>query len=170
MPAPSRLALLLMLPLGLAACATSGEAPPDRSGSGRMEGAMTRPLRDLGIMRRAIPDVLAGAVAAPYGLEDPVRCADVVAEIARLDVALGPDLDAEQVKPGGAAGEMLFDAFQGALDIPFRGVVRRVSGADSRDRARAAAVLAGMVRRAWLKGVAHNEGCAAPASATASAP
>ena len=120
---------------------------------------MTRPLRDLGIMRRSIPDVLAGAVAAPYAVEDPLSCAVTVAEIARLDAALGPDLDAEQAKSGGAATDMLFDAFQGALDIPFRGAIRRISGAAARDRARAAAVLAGMVRRAWLKGVAHGAGC-----------
>lgn len=159
MPDPSRFALLLILIVGLGACATSGEAPPDRSRSGRMEGAMTRPLQDLGIMRRAIPDVLAGAVAAPYAVEDPVICVSVVADIARLDMALGPDLDEAQAKSGGAAEEMLLDAFQGALDIPFRGAIRRLSGAASRDRARAAAVLAGMVRRAWLKGVAHSAGC-----------
>jgi hypothetical protein len=163
MPDHSHLALVVMLSLGLAACATSGATPLGRSGSARMEGAMTRPLRDMGIMRRAIPDVLADATVTPYGLQGPVNCGDVAAEIDRLDTALGPDLDAEHVEPGGAAGEMLFDAFQGALDIPFRGLVRRVSGAESRDRARAAAVLAGMVRRAWLKGVAYNAACVAPA-------
>jgi len=129
-----------------------------------MEGAMTRPLRDLGIMRKDIPEVLAGAVAAPYAVDDPVSCTAIADELGRLDAVLGPDLDDRKPKPGDAAGDMLMDAFQGALDLPFRGVLRRLSGAESRDRARAAAVLAGMVRRAWLKGVAHNAGCPAPAA------
>lgn len=166
MPVPTRLAAMLAMTLGLAACATTGDSPPDKSNSGRIEGAMTRPLRDLGIMRRSIPDALATAVEAPYAIEDPADCTTLAAEIGRLDAVLGPDLDEKQAKPGGAAGEMLFDAFQGALDIPFRGAVRKITGAEKRDRARAAAVLAGMVRRAWLKGVAHNAGCAAPAPAS----
>ena len=165
MPVPTRLTAVLALSLGLAACVTTGEGPPDTSNTGRIEGAMTRPLRDLGIMRKAIPDALAAAVAAPYAIKDPANCSTLVAEIARLDVVLGPDLDAKQAKPGGAAGEMLFDAFQGALDIPFRGAVRRLSGAEKRDRARAAAVLAGMVRRGWLKGVTHGAGCMVPVAA-----
>ena len=162
MPVPTRIAAVLAVTLGLAACATTGDKPPDTTSSGRMESAMTRPLRDLGIMRRAIPDTLAAAVASPYAVDEPVNCAVLAAEITRLDAALGPDVDAVQAKPRGAAGEMLFDAFQGALDLPFRGALRRLSGAEGRDRARAAAVLAGMVRRGWLKGVAHGAGCAAP--------
>ncbi len=46
-----------------------------------------------------------------------------------------------------------------ALDLPYRGILRRLTGADKRDRARTAAVLAGMVRRAWLKGLARNANC-----------
>lgn len=165
MPVPTRLTVVLVVILGLAGCATTGDGPAGPSKSGRVEGVVTRPLKDLGIVRATIPDALTAAAAAPYAIADPVDCPAVAAEIAGLDAVLGPDLDAAQAKPGGGAGEMLFDTFQGALDIPFRGAVRRLSGAEKRDRARAAAVLAGMVRRAWLKGAAHQAGCAAPAPA-----
>lgn len=169
MPVPTRLAAVLVLTVGLAGCASTGDKPPDRApdrnGSGGVEGVVTRPLRDLGIVRKPIPAALAVAVAAPYAPVDPANCATLTAEITGLDAVLGPDLDAEKAKPSGAGGEILLDAFQGALDLPFRGALRRLSGAESRDRARAAAVLAGMVRRAWLKGVAHSAGCAAPAPA-----
>lgn len=166
---PYRLAAVLVLTFGLAGCASTGDKPPDRApdrphdrnGSGGVEGAMTRPLRDLGIMRKPIPAALASAVAAPYAPVDPASCTVLTAEIAGLDAVLGPDLDAKQAKAGGAVEEMLLDAFQGALDLPFRGALRRISGAERRDRARAAAVLAGMVRRAWLKGRAHGAGCVA---------
>lgn len=164
MPVPTRLAATLAVTLGLAACATTGEKPTGGD-SGKVEGVVTRPLTDLGIVRNTVPEALAAAAAAPYAITDPANCDSLAAEIARLDAVLGPDLDVKQAKPGGAAGEILFDAFQGALDIPFRGAVRKITGAEKRDRARAAAVLAGMVRRAWLKGAAHNAGCTAPAPA-----
>lgn len=159
MPFPTRLTAVLALGLGLAACATTGDKPPDTSSAGRIEGAMTRPLRDLGVMRNAIPDALVAAAAAPYAVDDPTDCSTLLAEIAHLDSVLGPDLDVARAKREGSADEMLFDAFQGALDLPFRSAIRKLSGAEKRDRARAAAVLAGMVRRGWLKGVAHGAGC-----------
>lgn len=164
MPVPIRLATVLAMTLGLAACATTGDKPAG-NGSGRVEGAMTRPLTDLGIMRTTIPEALQSAVIAPYAVADPTSCPALSAEIARLNDVLGPDLDAEQAKAEGMASEMLFGAFQSALDLPYRGVLRRLTGAEKRDRARTAAVLAGMVRRAWLKGLAHNAGCAVPALA-----
>ena len=158
MSAPVRIASLVALQLGLAGCATTGAAPAG-SGSGKVEGAMSRPFRDLGLMREVIPAPLAKAYGAPYAIDDPVACPALSAEIASLNAVLRPDVDDIQPKAGSAAGDMLFDAFQGALDLPFRGALRRLSGAEGRDRARAAAVLAGMVRRGWLKGVAHEAGC-----------
>lgn len=164
MPVPTRLTTVLAMTLGLAACATTGEESAGSS-SGRVEGAMSRPLTDLGIVRAAIPEALKSAVVAPYAAADPTSCPALSAEIARLDEVLGPDLDSERAKADGMASEMLLGAFQSALDIPYRGVLRRLTGAEKRDRARTAAVLAGMVRRAWLKGLAHNAGCAAPVAA-----
>lgn len=150
--------IAIALALGLTACATTGEKPA-RTPPGQVEGAMNRPLTDLGIVRTTIPEALQTAVAAPYAAADPTDCQALSTEIARLDEVLGPDLDSRPAKSEGMASEMLLGAFQSALDLPYRGILRRLTGADKRDRARTAAVLAGMVRRAWLKGLARNANC-----------
>ncbi|MBI5940230.1 MAG: hypothetical protein HY859_07375 [Caulobacterales bacterium] len=153
--------IAVALALGVTACATTGEKPA-RTPPGQVEGAMNRPLTDLGIVRTTIPEALQTAVAAPYAVANPTDCPILSAEIARLDEALGPDLDSERAKSEGVASEMLLGAFQSALDLPYRGILRRLTGAEKRDRARTTAVLAGMVRRAWLKGLARNANCPAP--------
>ena len=56
-------------------------------------------------------------------------------------------------------------AIRDAVGLPFRGVVRRLSGAEARDRELRAYVLAGIVRRAFLKGVAQAHDCPAVAPA-----
>ena len=48
--------------------------------------------------------------------------------------------------------------------IPYRGVVREVTGAEKRARSVNEALLAGTVRRAYLKGYGEMLGCAYPAS------
>jgi hypothetical protein len=48
--------------------------------------------------------------------------------------------------------------------IPFRGWVRKLDGAERHSKEVAAAIAAGSVRRAFLKGVGQTLGCAAPAA------
>ena len=47
--------------------------------------------------------------------------------------------------------------------IPFRGLIREVSGANAQEKKVQAAVYAGSVRRAFLKGVGQQRGCRYPA-------
>lgn len=47
--------------------------------------------------------------------------------------------------------------------IPFSGIVREVSGANAKEREFRTAVSAGMVRRAYLKGLGQARGCNNPA-------
>ena len=47
--------------------------------------------------------------------------------------------------------------------IPFRGLIREVSGANDHDRKVRAAIQAGIARRGFLKGVGQSKGCAWPA-------
>jgi hypothetical protein len=68
------------------------------------------------------------------------------------------------------------------MGLPFRGVVRRISGAHKRDQKREHAILAAIARRGFLKGVdrksctiapplqAATEAPAGPASITIEAP
>ena len=48
--------------------------------------------------------------------------------------------------------------------IPFRGWVRRLTGAERYSREVAAAIAAGTIRRAYLKGLGAAAGCSAPAA------
>lgn len=47
--------------------------------------------------------------------------------------------------------------------IPFRGLIREVSGANAHKRAMETAIVAGLARRSFLKGTGQARGCAYPA-------
>jgi hypothetical protein len=49
--------------------------------------------------------------------------------------------------------------------IPFRGIIRELSGANDQQRKVSTAIQAGVARRAYLKGVGQQRGCAYPARA-----
>lgn len=135
-----------------------------------IEGAVTSPLRDLNVVRAKVPEVLLQALSDPYAR--PPRnwkCPALVALVRPLDEALGPDMD--RVLPGdenlldrgrstalGAAADFASDA------IPFRGWVRKLSGAESHDKLVQSAIVAGNVRRAYLKGLGESKGCMPPAT------
>lgn len=155
--------------LSLAACATQAPAP---SGSPDMGHAIQQPMRDLSLIQEQAHPALKHAVADPYATAGVSECAETIHEIALLDTALGPDL-----KPGGEKAKgmiepdsLAVDLVQGAVGFPFRGVVRTVTGADRRDRELRAAVLAGMVRRGFLKGRLSEMTCAPAAPPAAHAP
>lgn len=121
------------------------------------------PLRDLNIDARDIPPVLLAAQDKPYAMAGLTRCNAIIREIAALDDALGADYDiangdGNQRLSAGRIGQQVV----GSL-IPFRGIVREVTGAASNDRKLNAAYTAGMVRRGFLKGVGLSRGCAYPA-------
>lgn len=178
-PTPAR-ALALALALALAGCATSREAQ-------RVEAAATTPLADLNLIQAVIPEVLQAAQKSPYGAPDAAPagstdargCAPLQAEIDALDEALGPDLDApaNPSNPGliergtTLASDAAFGALQRTVEgvVPFRGWVRKLSGAERRSREVAAAIAAGGVRRGFLKGVRLSRGCPVPAAPPATA-
>lgn len=133
--------------IGLGACAATVRGPsPEPVGS-----AFQQPFRDLSLIRDLIPESLQRAAEAPYALQEKETCKSLSEEVAALDVALGPDLDGSKAQ-GDTAGGLAGALIGGAVGLPFRGIVRRVTGAEQRDRALKAAVLAGMVRRGFLKG------------------
>ena len=72
------------------------------------------------------------------------------------------DVCVPQDRVGDAANDALMGAAQSV--IPFRGWVRKLDGAERHSREVAAAIAAGSVRRAFLKGVGQTLGCAAPAA------
>jgi hypothetical protein len=122
----------------------------------------TQPVRDIGLSKDKIPPILEAAIASPYGLRSS-RCKAVIAELGELNQALGRDFDSPAVKGdkvsqiASAGGEALV-----GMLIPFRGLVREVTGAASSERRRIAAINAGIARRGFLRGVAKDHGCKPP--------
>jgi hypothetical protein len=134
-----------------------------------MGNAAISPLGDLNIIRTRIPDVLDEAKQHPYQPPPDHSCAAIGAEIARLDAALGADLDAQAPAPPASwldrGSDLAEDQAVGAVQrtaeglVPFRGWVRKLSGAERYARRVSDARTAGSVRRAFLKGIAVSEHC-----------
>lgn len=121
------------------------------------------PLRDLNIDGRDIPEALKVAVANPYDTARLKTCNAIVANIADLDSVLGADYDiagddGNDRLSEGRIGQSVVGSF-----LPFRGILREVTGAAENDRALRAAYTAGMVRRGFLKGLGLGRGCKYPA-------
>ena len=170
-------ATLFSLPLllALSGCVT---APAD--GSERIQttsdakresvqSAVAAPLRDVNVLRTKIPTVLLEAMADPYQRPAQASCAALAAAIVPLNGALGADLDEPATSEddlmergkGAALGAMA--GFASDV-IPFRGWVRKLSGAERHDSLVTAAITAGGVRRAYLKGLGEARGCPPPAT------
>lgn len=134
--------------LTLTACATpTGPKAADPVGA-----ALQQPMRDLSLLQEgAPPATLLKAAAGPYSTEGVGDCPALAREVAALDEALGEDIDGPAAAPDGSS-HLTAGVIGGVFGLPFRGVVRQISGARQRDVTRQAAVLAGMVRRAFLKG------------------
>ena len=123
--------------------------------------AMT-PLNDLNLSKDEIPAVLITAATDPYSSDGLDRCPAIQAAIADLDAALGPDMDVangetDRLSTGRMAKSVV------ASFIPFRGILREITGAAGQERALQSAIYAGAVRRGFLKGLGQQKGCAYPA-------
>ncbi|MBL8275211.1 MAG: hypothetical protein JNL93_00780 [Pelomonas sp.] len=162
----SRLSLLAAA-LVLSACASSNQD--------KVANAATTPLSDLNVVRADIPEVLKAAAAAPYAAPADASCAGLASAIRALDEALGPDLDAPHTAGNPGLLDRGEDAATGALQrtaegvIPFRGWVRKLSGAERYARQVSAAITAGGVRRGFLRGVSTAKACTAAPAAPAKA-
>jgi hypothetical protein len=142
-----------------AACATTTYA---YHGDYNVSDTMQQPLRDVGWVREEAPERLRRAAEAPYALAPDWRCETLLEELDALDQILGPDLDALDASgeaPVIDAATLMSNAIGGVWSLPYRSVIRWISGAERRDRALRNAVLAGTVRRAFLRGVARAAAC-----------
>jgi hypothetical protein len=160
----------------LSACVTAPDngspkvqttAEANRSG---VKGAAESPLRDLNVLRTKIPQVLLQAMADPYDRPGSGRCPDLVSRLKPLDEALGEDLDVipkdneEGMMAKGKITALTLASGAASDVIPFRGWIRKLSGAERHDHYVQAAITAGAVRRAYLKGLGEATGCAPPAA------
>jgi len=128
--------------------------------------AMT-PLTDLNLDRDEIPQVLIDARMAPYANDGLNQCGEIRREVGDLDAVLGDDFDTAPpdergITPTGVAQRVV------SFFIPFRGIIREVSGANSHEYEFREAIAAGLMRRAYLKGMGQQMGCPYPASPASS--
>lgn len=178
LPARQIFLLILVAPL-LFACQTVSEydlgknqltSKPlndkEQSTVKKVFSATLTPLEDLGVRKREIPEMLKMLSENPYMPPTKVTCDEVKHEMADLTVLLGPDVDTpkmalsaqEQMMEDGST--MVEDAVVGLVRsqtsiIPLRGIVRRLTGANSHEKKVTQAVEAGKLRRAYLRGIAH---------------
>lgn len=166
----------LILPLTVTSCVTHESAPVTgpASTSDRIGKAIVSPLNDLNLIQTAIPPVIQEALKDPYQIPAISTCDALAEQIHLLDMALGADLDAmvatEQVTYLDQGGTMVQDEAVGSVErtiqgaIPFRSWIRKFSGAEKHSKELTTAIAAGIVRRAFLKGIGLEHGCEPPAA------
>jgi len=120
------------------------------------------PIEDLNLKKDDIPPLLLAAQADPYALAGLNRCSQFTTAIGELDAVLGPDFDVadpnqRQATVGSVAKEVV-----GAF-IPFRGLIRELTGANKHQQEFQDAIVAGVMRRSFLKGAGLKLGCKYPA-------
>ena len=122
----------------------------------------TTPLSDLNIKKQGIPELLLVAEEHPYDLAGLNTCPRLSRAVTQLNAILGDDIDVQAERGNGlTAGNVAKSVV--ASFIPFRGIIRELSGANSQDRKVQAAIYAGTARRAFLKGVGLSRNCHYPA-------
>lgn len=156
--------------------AASNPADPtwaDRQKDKTIGTAATAPLDDLNLRQQAIPPLLTAAIAHPYAMDGLETCTALADEIDQLTDVLGEDIDTPPAAPvtpddktRETAGNVTVATVRSATTslIPFRGWVRKLSGAERHQKEVDAAITAGQSRRAFLKGVGLARNCAPPAA------
>jgi hypothetical protein len=162
------LAAIAILSAGAAAQAAPTPAPapqPNRMAAVRDSTGeiVSQPARDVGVSRREIPAPLQKAVQDPYSLKGLKSCPKLAGAIVDLNGVLGPDYKAgdayqenRMAKLAEAGGRTVVNSI-----LPFRSILREVSGAAPADRRLRAASNAGFARRGFLRGVFQARGCKA---------
>lgn len=161
---------VLALAILLSACATQKHSAksdvPDQIGA-----AVTAPLNDLNLIQKAIPVALRNAQKNPYAVPTNTSCDALGKDINALDEALGADLDTPVIhKDDGLLERNVVSESVSAIRrttesaVPFRNWVRKLSGAERKSKAVNAAITAGSVRRAYLKGIGQANQCKVPAA------
>ena len=138
---------------------------PDKNTCDMMGDAVTQPLSDLNLKKKGVPPLLLEIKDNPYDIKGIRTCRQIIAEVKRLDEVMGDDFDRIEVnsrdkkRKTGAA-----EVTRGLISslIPFRALIREVSGARSSDNEYREAIYAGVVRRSYLKGLGTARRCRAP--------
>ncbi len=175
--------LILGLSLLLAGCSggVEGASSKATSGAANIFDAATGSLEDLNIKQRDIPPLLLTVAQNPYAPPAKLTCPVIRSELTELDTLLGPDVKPKEVEVASNSGFMssdfmltdtesmvdnggdfAHDALMGAIRsktsiLPFRGIIRSITGANRHQSKLEEAYQAGKLRRAYLKGLAQSK-------------
>ena len=173
-----RIALLAAFAAPLSAAGNGQSAPqpdnaqaenaqaPDEEGRlqsmGKSAGRIaSQPARDVGVAKTGIPIPLQKAWDAPYSLKGIRTCRDISRAFHELTDVIGPDFKTGEVKKENKAGKLAEAGGKTIVNsiIPFRGLVREVTGAAPAQRRLERAIAAGYARRGFLRGVHQARKC-----------
>lgn len=160
MPQLTQMSLSLLLFAALmTGCATTERGEFAGDDTEDLQAAVTGPVNDIGFNDIEIPEYLAN-MGNPYATQ-PSTCSALNSEVARLNSLLGADLNIAEDEDARKEQNRLNATRNtvGSVLIPFRGVVRAISGASKNERLAREAYERGLVRRAYLKGRAEVLGC-----------
>ena len=165
--ARGRLLAVVTAALALGACATKPQQtsrPASVTGDNptAMDVALT-PVEDLNLRKDPIPPILLQArTGGPYATANTASCAGIAQELGMLNAVLGEDYDTAEATGRELTPEEVAQKVVAYL-IPFRSVIREVSGANKHEWEFRQAISAGLMRRAYLKGRGEEMGCPYPA-------
>jgi hypothetical protein len=120
-----------------------------------------------GLTGADVPQLLKDIKAAPYRAPGAPVCDTVPVEIRQIDALIGPDLDDQDKHDDKSLASKGANVARDM--VPYRGVFRMVTGANKKDDELRDAILAGVARRGFLRGVQLNLKCGAEAAAAAPA-
>lgn len=166
--APSKTAAARTPPSKAPASKADAAKPPPEKEPGRLQEAgertgeiMTQPVRDVGLAKSEIPPPLVAAVEAPYSLKGIKTCRQISAAVQELNLVLGDDFAGGEPRKENRAGKLAEAGGKTVVNslIPYRSLVREISGAAPAQRRREAAIDAGYARRGFLRGVHQTRKC-----------
>lgn len=169
-----------------AACASTPDTPvePDETQTpGATERAIQQsqdgfgnaamsPLEDVNLKRDQIPEFLK-TIKNPYKVDAEISCEEIAGQVQRLDGLLGrdwdippPDKKALRDQAADGASTAFLDTVSSSASglIPYRGIVRTVTGANSHASKVRKAYERGSHRRTFLKGMGLIKSCDFPAA------
>ncbi|MEC7291212.1 MAG: hypothetical protein VXW22_14070 [Pseudomonadota bacterium] len=150
---------------------TTTETALERTEQGIGDAALS-PLEDVNLKRDKIPEKF-NEIKNPYLVHPEVTCEVIAKEVLSLDELLGRDWDIPPPDKKGMSERAADGASTAFLDavasgasglIPYRGLVRTVTGANSHATKVRKAYERGSHRRTFLKGIGMAKGCEYPAS------
>jgi hypothetical protein len=142
----------------LAVVPASAQTGQKQSNIQQAEQVATQPARDVGIEKTKTPPLLIEVSKNPYSASGTATCGQIASAISNLNAVIGPDYVTAAAPKKQSIAKAGGQAVVNSL-IPFRGLVREVSGAAPAERRYDAAVTAGFARRGFLRGLQRARGC-----------